>query len=82
MVLFTHSIQWQYLLALSLIIWSYVTFVQFSVQKHYYIGNPRYALLTFLGGTITIGIFINSAIKTLSRKGVTWKGRVYANKKS
>lgn len=82
MVLFTHSNQWQYLLALSFIIWCYVTFVQFSVQKHYYIGNPRYALLTFLGGTITIGIFINSAIKTLSRKGVTWKGRVYANKKS
>ena len=57
-------------------------FAQIVVHKRYYIGNPIFSPLYFIGGIITMGIFLNSAVKTLSGKGVKWKGRTYSNGKA
>jgi len=46
-------------------------------MKRFYIGDPKYAPLTFLGGIVIIGTILNSAFKILSGKGVTGKGRPY-----
>jgi hypothetical protein len=51
----------------------------FVSQRLYGIGTPVYAPVSiFLGGIITLGMFINSGIKTISGAGVQWKGRRYA----
>jgi glycosyltransferase involved in cell wall biosynthesis len=72
---------WFLLLIFSLFVWLFSITVQSLVHKKYYIGNPLYSPLYFIGGLITMGIFLNSAIKTISGKGVKWKGRVYSDKK-
>jgi cellulose synthase/poly-beta-1,6-N-acetylglucosamine synthase-like glycosyltransferase len=82
LTLFTHSPQWQQVLLFALVVWFVGIVLQFSIQKTYHIGDPKYASFAFLGGLIIIAIFLNSAIKTISGTGVTWKGRVYATKKS
>jgi len=69
--------QWEYLLLFSFVTWLFAIFVQFYVSKRYYIGDPKYVPLTFLGGIIIIGIILNSAIRVLSGRGVTWRGRLY-----
>ena len=74
--------QWQPFLLFSLILLVISTSVQFAIQKYYRIGDPKYALLSSLGALITIGIFLNSALKSLSGVGVSWKGRIYSSKKS
>jgi hypothetical protein len=52
------------------------------VQLSHKIGKAYYAPLTiFLGGLLFMGIYLNSGIKTLSGKKVTWKGRKYSTKK-
>lgn len=76
--LFLSLPQWEYLLLFSSLTWLFAIFVQFYVSKRYFIGDPKYAPLIFLGGIITIGIFLNSTIRFLSGKGVTWKGRTYS----
>lgn len=73
-----NQLQWRYLFIFSSIIWFFATITQFCVSKLYYIGDPKYVPLIFLGGIFFIGIFINSGIKTLSGKGVNWKGRKYS----
>lgn len=80
--LFMPSPLWFYLLLFSISIWLYASFVQFYVHRHYSIGAPRYAPLYFLGGIITIGIFLNSAFKILMSLGITWKQRKYFDKTS
>ncbi|KAA0008692.1 MAG: glycosyltransferase [Thermoplasmata archaeon] len=40
-------------------------------------GQPRYAILAFLGGIVVSLIFLHSGFKVLLKKGVTWKGRAY-----
>ncbi|KYK26641.1 hypothetical protein AYK20_03260 [Thermoplasmatales archaeon SG8-52-1] len=73
---------WWFILGFSLIIWLFSIIAQFIVHKKYYIGNPIFSPLYFIGGIITMGIFLNSAVKTLSGKGVKWKGRTYTNGKA
>lgn len=70
---------WQHLLLFSGFIWLLTILIQFVVSYKYRIGSPIYSILSFLGGFITIGIFLNSAIKAMSGVGVTWKGRIYHN---
>ena len=73
---------WWLILDASIIIWLFSILAQFIVHKKYYIGKPIFSPLYFIGGIITMGIFLNSAIKTLSGRGVKWKGRTYTNGKS
>ena len=79
--LFTLSTAWLYVLLFSFLVWLLATFTQLGVHSRYSIGNPKYSPLYFLGGIVTMGIFLNSAIKTLSGAGVSWKGRTYSDKK-
>jgi chlorobactene glucosyltransferase len=81
LTVFTHSPQWQQVFFFALFTWFLGIALQLGIQKTYRIGDPKYALFTFLGGLITIAIFLNSAIKSMSGIGVTWKGRTYADKK-
>jgi cellulose synthase/poly-beta-1,6-N-acetylglucosamine synthase-like glycosyltransferase len=80
--LVTHAPQWQLVFLFALFIFLLSIVLQSIIQKTYRYGNPLYALLAFLGGLIIIGIFLNSAKKTMSGTGVTWKGRIYTEKKS
>ncbi len=80
LTLFVSNNQFQQFLIFSLFLWLLAISVQFCIQRYYRIGDPKYAILSFLGGIITIGIFLNSAIKSLSGSGVSWKGRVYSTK--
>ena len=66
----------------SILIWVGSLIIQISVHKKYSIGNPFYSPLFFIGGIVTMLIFINSAIKTLSGSGVKWKDRTYVNQTS
>ena len=80
--LLTHSLPWLYVSFFSFLVWLLATLIQFYIHSRYGIGKPKYSPLYFLGGIITMGIFLNSAIKTLSGSGVTWKGRKYSDKTS
>lgn len=73
---------WWFILDASIIIWLFSIIAQFIVHKKYYIGNPVFSPLYFIGGIVTMGIFLNSALKTLSGKGVKWKGRTYTDGKA
>jgi chlorobactene glucosyltransferase len=76
---YTNQPQWIfYLLLFSSIIWIFSSVSQYIVCKLYYIGDPKYAPLIFLGSIVFIGIFINSGIKTITGKGTIWKGRRYS----
>jgi chlorobactene glucosyltransferase len=78
----THAPVWQVIFFVALIVWLVEIFLQAVIQKVYRYGNPAYAILNFLSSLIVIGIFVNSAIKSMSGTGVTWKGRTYTEKKS
>ncbi len=79
MMFLTRTLFWQNLTILTIIIWGIATILHFFVQYTYGIGKPYYAPLAFLGGIVTIAIFLNSAIKSLSGTGVQWKDRVYTD---
>ncbi|MDH7507174.1 MAG: glycosyltransferase family 2 protein [Candidatus Thermoplasmatota archaeon] len=81
LVIFVSFLQFQHFLIFSIALLIISISVQYCIQKYYRIGDPKYALLSFLGGILTIGIFLNSAIKSLSGAGVSWKGRIYSSKK-
>jgi chlorobactene glucosyltransferase len=71
------------LLPVSVLAWVVSSCALFLSQRLYGIGTPHYAPLSvFLGGFITLGMFINSGVKTLSGAGVQWKGRRYASTSS
>ena len=71
-----------YFLSFAFLTWLVSIFALVYVQRVYYIGKARYAPLTLiLGGIIVMGIFANSALKTMSGKGVTWKGKTYSTGK-
>ena len=70
---------WWFILGSSLFVWLISIVSQSYVHKKYHIGRPIFSPLYFIGGIVTMGIFLNSAIKTLSGKGVKWKGRTYSN---
>ncbi len=78
--LYNFSLPWFYILVFSILVYLIATFVQVFVHSRYGIGNPSYSPLYFIGGIVTMGIFLNSAIKTLSGTGVKWKGRTYSDK--
>jgi len=68
-----------YFLLLPLATWVISVVALMYVQKVYHIDRAWYSPLTLaFGGIIAMGIFANSALKTISGKGVIWKGRVYA----
>jgi cellulose synthase/poly-beta-1,6-N-acetylglucosamine synthase-like glycosyltransferase len=76
--LILRSLPWMYFLLYACVTWVVSIVVLMSVQRVYHIDKARYAPLTLvLGGFIAMGIFANSALKTLFRTGVTWKGRIY-----
>ncbi|MDH7517685.1 MAG: glycosyltransferase [Candidatus Thermoplasmatota archaeon] len=77
-LMFSQTSIWFTMLIFSLTVWLFSITVQGFVHKKYHIGNSLYAPLYFIGGIITMGIFINSAAKTISGKGVKWKGRTYS----
>lgn len=52
----------------------------FAVVHRKWQGNMFYALLTPFGLALFLAILINSAIKVLSGRGVTWKGRAIYEK--
>lgn len=76
----TLLIIWQQIALFSLVVWLFSVVAQYAVDIRYRIGDPKYAFLGFLGGIITIGIFLNSALKSSSKSGVRWKGRNYSSK--
>jgi len=74
---FVKNSLWLQILSISFFIWLFSILTQIFVHKKYHIGNPFFSPLYFIGGIVTMGIFLNSAFKTLSGKGVKWKDRVY-----
>jgi cellulose synthase/poly-beta-1,6-N-acetylglucosamine synthase-like glycosyltransferase len=81
-LLFLRSLPSIYLLLFPLITWIVSVFALLYVQRVYHIDRAWYSPLTLaLGGIITMGIFANSAIKTVSGRGVIWKGKLYAIEK-
>jgi len=78
----THTLLWQGIFLFALIVWLTGIILQAAIQKAFRYGNPAYAILNFLSSLIVIGIFVNSAVKSMSGAGVIWKGRTYTEKKS
>lgn len=63
----------------SLCLWAYVIYVRVQIATKMEI-SPWYALTTPLGAGVFGAMMFASAWKVISRKGVTWKGRVYGVK--
>ena len=62
----------------SLILWIYLIYVRVQVATKMEI-SPWYAFTTPLGAGVFGAMMFTSAWKVISRKGVTWKGRIYAS---
>lgn len=60
----------------SLILWAVLVRARAQVAEGMMI-SPWYALTTPLGAAIFGGMMFTSAWKVLTRRGVTWKGRIY-----
>jgi chlorobactene glucosyltransferase len=73
---------WEYVFLFSFLVWLSGVCVQFIFQKRHGVGNAKYALLSFLGGTIVLAIFLDAPLKILSGKGIQWRGRTYFQKDS
>ncbi len=63
----------------SLLLWAYLIYVRVQVAIKMEI-SPWYALTTPLGAAVFGAMMFTSAWKVISRKGVTWKGRIYQSK--
>ena len=75
----TRSFLLNYFLILAALTWIISIISLAYVQISHKIGKAYYAPLTiFLGGLLFMGIYLNSGVKTLSGKKVTWKGRKYS----
>ena len=75
----TQSFLINYFLLFATLTWIISLVSLVFVQVSYKIGKAYYAPLSiFLGGIVFMGIYLNSGLKTLSRKEVTWKGRKYS----
>ena len=78
MALSTGLIFWRHLLLFAFLTWLISTLALAYAQRVYYIGEALYApLALLLGGFVMMGVLADSAFKTLSGRGVTWKGRRY-----
>ena len=62
----------------SLLLWTYMIYAR-SMIAHKMGISPWYSLTTPLGAAMFGAMMFTSAWNVLSRKGVTWKGRVYAS---
>jgi len=62
----------------SLLLWSYLIFTRANIAVNMEI-SPWYAFTTPLGAAVFGAMMFTSAWKVVSRKGVTWKGRIYAS---
>jgi chlorobactene glucosyltransferase len=62
----------------SLILWLSLIYARVQVATKMEI-SPWYALTTPLGAAVFGAMMFTSAWKVISRRGVTWKGRVYAS---
>ncbi len=60
----------------SLLLWAYLIYVRAMVSVNMKI-SPWYALTTPLGAAVFGAMMFTSAWKVISRRGVTWKGRLY-----
>lgn len=79
MTLVTGLTFWKYLLLFAFLTWLLSTLALAYAQRVYRIGEPLYAPLTLLlGGFVMLGVVADSTFKTLSGRGVTWKGRRYS----
>ena len=63
----------------SLLLWGYLLLVRVKVADNMNI-SPWYALTTPLGAGVFGAMMFTSAWRVVTRRGVTWKGRVYASK--
>ena len=63
----------------SSLLWAYLIYMRAKVATNMKI-SPWYALTTPLGAGIFGAMMFTSAWKVISRKGVTWKGRIYGGK--
>ncbi len=62
----------------SVLLWLYLIYARVVMATKMEI-SPWYALTTPLGAGVFGAMMFSSAWKVISRKGVTWKGRVYAS---
>jgi chlorobactene glucosyltransferase len=62
----------------SLLLWTYMIYARSMIALKMGI-SPWYSLTTPLGAAVFGAMMFTSAWNVLSRKGVTWKGRVYAS---
>lgn len=62
----------------SLLLWAYMIYVRVQIATKMKI-SPWYAFTTPLGAGVFGAMMFTSAWKVISRKGVTWKGRVYTS---
>ena len=60
----------------ALVLWGYLVFMRARVARNMEI-SPWYGLTTPLGAGVFGAMMLTSAWRVLTRKGVTWKGRVY-----
>lgn len=60
----------------SLVFWAYLIYVRAMVARKMEI-SPWYALTTPVGAAVFAAMMITSALRVLTGKGVTWKGRTY-----
>ncbi len=63
----------------SLLLWMYVIKMRVRVAQKMEI-SPWYAFTLPLGAAVFAAMMITSAVRVISGKGVTWKGRMYAPK--
>lgn len=66
-------------LAESLLLGAYMIYMRVQVARKMEI-SPWYSLTTPLGAAVFAAMMITSAVRVISGKGVTWKGRMYAPK--
>ena len=62
----------------SLLLWFYLLYARIQIATKMEI-SPWYALTTSLGAAVFGAMMFTSMWKVISRKGVTWKGRVYSS---
>jgi hypothetical protein len=67
------------ILAESLLLWAYLIHMRAQVARKMEISR-WYAFTIPLGAAVFAAMMITSAVRVISGKGVTWKGRMYAPK--
>jgi glycosyltransferase involved in cell wall biosynthesis len=82
LTVFSSTPRLQTLIIVSAAIWVSSLIIQMLVHTKYSIGNPCYSPFYFIGGIVTMLIFLNSAVKTINGSGVKWKDRTYTNQPS